>query len=205
MSDDEAELTVESSLYALRLSHDKLNETLEGQIDEAEHIDTKAMSLLRVSFTFSGVVAAIAYYIARQRTDTALGTVDNPFTYAGVLFGVLSIFAALGTVYHTKLETEITVDDITKQATFGRKEMLVTFVQTYPRYIARNDERLNKDKALLSISQALLAISVVSTVISGLVYVNNRPFEFYGILAVTFVVGCIVGLFVALLLAIVKL
>lgn len=205
MSDDEEKLTVESSLYALRLSHDKLNETLEGQIDEAEHIDTKAMSLLRVSFTFSGVVAAIAYYIARQRTDTTLGTVDNPFTYAGVLFGVLSVFAAFGTVYHTKLETEITVDNITKQATFGRKEMFVTFVQTYPRYIARNDERLNKDRALLSISQALLAISVVSTIISGLVYVNNRSFEFYGILAVTFVVGCIVGLFVALLLAIVKL
>ncbi|WP_276299759.1 hypothetical protein [Halorussus lipolyticus] len=205
MSDDEEKLTVESSLYALRLSHDKLNETLEGQIDEAEHIDTKAMSLLRVSFTFSGVVAAIAYYIARQRTDTTLGTVDNPFTYAGVLFGVLSVFAAFGTVYHTKLETEITVDDITKQATFGRKEMFVTFVQTYPKYIARNDERLNKDRALLSISQALLAISVVSTIISGVVYVNNRSFEFYGILAVTFVVGCIVGLFVALLLAIVKL
>lgn len=204
MNDDEDQLTADSSLYSLRLSHRKLNETLSEQVDEAEHIDKKAMSLLRAAFTFSGVAAAIAYYIARQRDEATLGTIDNPLTYVGLLFGVLSIFAAFATVYHTKLETEITVDDITKQATFGRKEMLVTFVQTYPRYIDRNDGRLNKDKALLSISQALLALSVIFVILSGVAYVSNRTFEFYAILGAVFVVGCTIGVLMSLLFAIAK-
>ncbi|WP_115863159.1 hypothetical protein [Halorussus litoreus] len=203
MSDDE-QLTADSSLYSLRLTHEKLNETLTGQMEEAEHIDKKAMSLLRASFTFSGVAAAIAYYISRENNDVALGTVDNPLTYAGLLFGVLSILAAFATIYHTKLETEIAVDDITKQATFGRKDMLAAFVQTYPQYIARNDRRLNKDKAFLSISQALLAASVVSVIASGLAYINNRSFDFHAMIVASFIAGCTVGVLACLAVIVLK-
>ncbi|WP_128477037.1 hypothetical protein [Halorussus pelagicus] len=204
MSDDEEQLTADDSLYALRLSHRKLNETLADQVSEAEHIDKKAMSLLRASFTFSGVAAAIAYYISRQHDPATVGSIDNPLTYAGILFGVLSIFTAFATVYHTKLETEIGVSDLNKQATFGRKEMLATFAQTYPNYIDRNDKRLNKDKALLSISQALLAFAAVSVTVSGITYVSNRTFEFYSIIVTTFVVGCIAGVALSLSVVLLK-
>lgn len=203
MSDDE-HLTADDSLYSLRLTHEKLNETLAEQVSEAEHIDRKAMSLLRVAFTFSGVAAAITYYIARQRDQTALGTLDNPLTYAGLLFGILSVFAAFATIYHTKIETEVEVSDINKQATFGRKEMLSTFAQTYPNYIDRNDTRLNKDKALLSISQALLVLSVVSVTGSAVSFISNRTFDFYAILGVTFATGCLVGVCFSLFVAVVK-
>jgi hypothetical protein len=120
------------------------------------------------------------------------------------LFGVLSIFTAFATVYHTKLETEIGIPDLKRQAAFGRKEMLATFAQTYPNYIGRNDGRLNKDKALLSISQALLAPAVVSVIISGVTYVGNRTFEFYAIIAITFVVGSIAGVALSLLAVLLK-
>ena len=204
MSDDEEQLTADDSLYALRLSHQKLNRALADQVSEAEHIDTKAMSLLRASFTFSGVAAAIVYYISRQHDPATTSSIDNPLTYAGVLFGVLSIFTSFATVYHTKLETEIGVSDLNKQATFGRKEMLATVAQTYPNYIGRNDNRLNKDKALLSISQALLAFAVTSVILSIITYISNRTFQFYGIIAITFAVGCIAGVVLSLLVVLLK-
>jgi hypothetical protein len=84
VSNDEEQLTADKSLYTLRLSHQKLNETLTDQVSEAEHIDKKTMSLLRASFTFSGVAAAIAYYVSRQHDPATLSSIDNPLTYAGI-------------------------------------------------------------------------------------------------------------------------
>lgn len=193
MVGDNDEEEIDRSLYSLQLGHEKLDKTLTAQSDHAEHIDTKAIGTLRSSFTFSGVAAAIIYYISRQESESILGTIDNPFTYAALAFGISSFLLSFTTIYHTKLERELTPKDIKKQTEFDRKEFLTTIVETYPQYIRKNKLRIEDDKNFLGGAQLSLFLAIVCTILSGVLYLNERGSSFYLVLAVTFFVGSVIG------------
>lgn len=188
MSDEE-----QQSPDALQLAHEKLEGVLSEQRSHSEHIDEKAMGTLRVSFTISSITAAVFYYIARQQNQPLLGSIDNPFTYAALLFGGLSLLLSFATVLHTKIETELTPLDLKKQVEFGQNEFLVTLVMTYPNYIRRNDDRLSTDINLLTGSHVCLILTVASIITSTLVFINGRTIDFYGVIAVTFISGTVFG------------
>lgn len=104
------------------------------------------MATLRASIAFSGVVAAVIYYVASQRGPSASRVVDTPFAGAALVFGVVSLAFSLAAIYHTKLPTELAAADIVSEARYTRTELLVTLFETYPNYVERNRSRLNTDR-----------------------------------------------------------
>lgn len=155
---------------ALELAHEKLTALLEEQTAYARHLDRKAMATLRASIAFSGVVAAVFYYIASQRGPSASRIVDTPFAGAALVFGVVSLTLSLAAMYHTKLTTELAAADIVSEAQYSRTELLVTVFETYPSYVERNRSRLNTDRTLLSAAHLTLALTVGSTVVTVVAY-----------------------------------
>lgn len=198
MSDDEDS---PPPYFSLKLQHEKLSGILQSQVEDSKHFDENATGILRASFAFSSVAAAVVYYLSRNGTPDKLGTIDNPMTYAALFFGLVSLSAAVATITHTKIESELTPPDINQQATFGEISLLYTAVETYPKYIKKNQRRLATDKTLLAISQYSLVLAVVSVVSSVLFFLYDRSLQFTLTLGVTFIVGVISGvglLFVAL-------
>lgn len=122
-------------------------------------------------------------------------------TYAGLLFGLVSLVSSVATITHTKIESELNPEDINKQAQFGETSLLHTAVEAYPNYIRRNQQRLSTDRTLLAISQYSLVLAVISVISSVLFFLYGRDMQFLLTLTVTFIVGTIIGgglVFVAL-------
>lgn len=186
---------------SLRLQHEKLAETLRSQVEDSKHFDKNATGILSASFAFSSVASAAVYYLSRNGTPESLGTIDNPMTYAGLFFGLVSLVSSVATITHTKIESELHPEDIDKQAQFGELSLLHTAVETYPNYIRRNQRRLSTDKTLLAIAQYSLVLAVISVILSVLFFLYDRNVRFLLTLAVTFIAGLIAGgglIFVAL-------
>lgn len=178
---------------SLELQHAKLAETLRSQVEDSKHFDKNATGILSASFAFSSVASAAVYYLFQNGTSENLGTMDNPMMYVGLFFGLVSLVSSVATITHTKIESELNPEDITKQAQFGRVSLLHTAVEAYPNYIRRNQRRLSTDKTLLAISQYSLVLAVVSVVSSVLFFLYDRDVQFLLTLAVTFLVGSITG------------
>lgn len=185
--------------FSLQLQHEKLRSTIDSQIEDAKHFDMKATGILRASFAFSAVVAAGIYYIARLGPSNDISGLDNPLTYIGLGMGLISMVCSVGTITHTKIESELNPGDIDTQAKFGEFALLRTAVEVYPKYIDRNSSRLATDKTLLATSQYTLVFAVLSIVASVLSFLNGRDFGFLATLALTFTFGALFGIIVVLI------
>lgn len=179
---------------SLKLQHEKLVRTLRSQVEDSKQYDENATSILRASFAFSSVASAVVYYLSRNGSPSQFGAIDNPLTYAGLFFGLVSLLSSVATITHTKIESELNPDDLDTQAQFGEISLLHTAVETYPNYIRRNRRRLSTDKMLLAVSQYSLVLAVLSVTSSVLFFLSDREAQFTLTLAVTFVLGVITGL-----------
>lgn len=177
---------------SLRIAHDRLTDQLDGQVEQSHHLDEKAMGTLRLSLAFSGVAAAAVYYLSRTTGDTA-GTIDNPATYAALAFGLVSVVFSFLTIFHTRLETGVQPERLNEASGLRPDDLLGLLVTVYPRYIRRNDSRINTDTVLLSIAQATLILAILATVAAVLLYLDTRSVGFYAIIATTAIVSGIIG------------
>lgn len=173
--------------YSLKLQHEKLVRTLRSQVEDSRQYDENATGILRASFAFSSVASAVVYYLSGSSNQ--FGAIDNPLTYAGLFFGLVSLLSSVATITHTKIESELNPADIHKQAQFGEIPLLYTAVETYPNFIRRNRRRLSTDKTLLAISQYSLVFAVLSVTASVLFFLYDWETQ----LAITFVVAFIAG------------
>lgn len=174
MSDDEQ---YRPGLTALELAHEKLESDIQNQLRHSEQIDRAAGQTLQASLAFSGVASATVYYLLQQGGFRRYGTLHNPATVAALAFGFVSLVLSVATIYHTELEGEVAPASVRDGAKYGRKELLVTFVETYPEYIRRNDRRLETDRLLLSGAQFSLVLAVFSTLVSITLFVDGWSLE----------------------------
>lgn len=177
---------------ALRIAHDHLTDQLDGQVEQSHHLDEKAMGTLRISLAFSGVAAAAVYYLSRTTGDTA-GTIDNPATYAALAFGLVSVIFSFLTIFHTRLETGLQPRRLTEASGLRPNDIFGLLVAVYPRYIRRNNSRINTNTVLLSIAQATLILAILATVVAVLLYLDTRSVGFYAIIGTTAIVSAIIG------------
>ncbi len=184
---------------ALRRQQQKLFDILQSQANDSENLDKNAAAMLRSSLAFSSIFAAVIYYVLQTGSTELVAGFDNPLTYAALLSGVCSLVSSVFAITHTKIESELNPSDIAKQASFGDRSLLLTAVQTYPKYIDRNENRLDTDKLLLVISQYGLVIAVLGVFGSLLYIVFDRDVKFVGIVAVTLLVGVMIGIPLTLL------
>lgn len=127
------------------------------------------------------MASAAIYYLLRQGELQKYGTLRNPVTFAALGFGFVSLVLSVATIYHTELEGEVAPSNVRNGAKYGRKELLITFVETYPEYIRQNDRRLETDRLLLSGAQFSLVLAVLSTLVTVLLFVDGWRLEAPGV------------------------
>lgn len=201
MTDDEE---YRPRLTALELAHEKLESDIRKQLRHSEQIDRAAGQTLQASLAFSGVASAAVYYLLREGDFQEHGALLNPVTFAALTLGFVSLALSVATIYHTELEAEVTPSNVRDGAKYGRKELLITLVETYPEFVRRNGRRLEIDRMLLSGAQFSLVLAVLSTLVTIAMFVTGRSLDPPGVVVATvggFLAGAICALVVARSLA----
>lgn len=196
MTDDEE---YRPRLTALELAHEKLDGKLDEQHRHSRDLDRKAARTLQASLAFSGVASAATYYLAREAPGATSTSLDSPITYAAISFGLVSVVLCLLAIRHTGVETEIRPANLRDGTRYGRKELLLTLVQTYPEYVRRNDRRIETDIRVLSGAQVSLVLAIVCTVLAIGSYASGYSTPVSNSIA-TFLGGLVVGATTAVVL-----